>query len=424
MRAWASPPIPDAPTRAVGSAPPLRLHDTRSGQVRTTSPGAVARLYVCGITPYDATHLGHCATYTTFDLAIRAWRAAGHAVRYVQNVTDVDDPLLERARETGEDWVALAERETELFRQDMAALAVIPPDVFAGAVESIPIIVALIERLQESGAVYDVDGDLYYAITADPHFGEVSGWSRQEMMEVFGDRGGDPDRPGKRDPLDALLWQRQREDEPGWDSPFGVGRPGWHVECSAIARTYLGEDFDVQGGGSDLIFPHHEMSAGHAQAAYPSDAFAQSYTHQGMVGFEGHKMSKSRGNLVLVSQLRADGVDPSAIRLALNSQHYRTDWEWTASLLDDATKRLAAWRDAAARDDHDPGATVDAAHAVRAALADDLDAPRALDVVDAWASQASSGSAGREPAGLRTGDLMADVVQASLGIALRPEPPA
>jgi L-cysteine:1D-myo-inositol 2-amino-2-deoxy-alpha-D-glucopyranoside ligase len=400
-------------TRELGPAPELRLHDTATGEVRTTTPGETARLYVCGITPYDATHIGHSATYTTFDLVIRAWRAAGHDVRYVQNVTDVDDPLLERARDTGEDWVALAERETELFRQDMTALSVIPPDVYAGAVESIPIIIELIQQLQQRGAVYDVDGDLYYSVSADPRFAEVSGWTREQMMEVFAERGGDPDRAGKRDRLDALVWQRQRDDDPGWESPFGVGRPGWHVECAAIARTELGADFDVQGGGTDLIFPHHEMSAGHAQAAHPETPFAQAYVHQGMVGYEGHKMSKSLGNLVLVSQLRADGVDPTAIRLVLSGQHYRTDWEWTAGLLDDATKRLAAWREAVARDDHDLAATVEAAQAVRAALADDLDAPRGLEIVDAWADQ----PAAVEPSPT-AGRLMADTVWASLGIKI------
>ena len=416
MRAWAPPEYPHAPFRELGPAPELRLHDTRTGEVRPTRPGDLARLYVCGITPYDATHMGHSATYTTFDLVIRAWRAAGHEIRYVQNVTDVDDPLLERARDTGEDWRALAERETDLFREDMAALSVIPPDVFAGAVESIPIIIELIEALHSRGAVYDVDGDLYYPVAADPHFAEVSGWTRDQMMEVFAERGGDPDRPGKRDPLDALLWLRRRDGDPGWESPFGVGRPGWHVECAAIARTYLGSDFDVQGGGTDLIFPHHEMSAGHAQAAHPENPFAQAYVHQGMVAFEGHKMSKSLGNLVLVSRLRADGVDPAAIRLVLSNQHYRNDWEWTPGLLDDATKRLAVWREAVRRTDHDLETTVDAARAVRAALADDLDAPRALEIVDAWAEGPRSSSEAVGGAG--AGRLMADTIQASLGIQL------
>jgi L-cysteine:1D-myo-inositol 2-amino-2-deoxy-alpha-D-glucopyranoside ligase len=265
--------------------------------------------------------------------------------------------------------------------------------------------------------VYDLDGDLYYPVASDPHFGEVSGWSREEMMAVFADRGGDPDRPGKRDPLDALLWQRQRDGEPGWDSPFGVGRPGWHVECAAIARVHLGAAFDVQGGGSDLIFPHHEMSAGHAQVAFPGEFFAQAYVHQGMVALDGHKMSKSRGNLVLVSKLREDGVDPAAIRLVLNSKHFRTDWEWSPDLLDTAVKRLATWREAFARADHDPDVTRQAALDVRAALSDDLDAPRAVEIVDGWASH--TGADGRQDVdGVPTGALMADVVSASLGVTL------
>ncbi len=423
MRAWPAQTIPATPVEVLGTAPELSLFDTRSGQVRAIHPADPARLYVCGITPYDATHLGHAATYTTFDLAIRAWRQAGHDVRYVQNVTDVDDPLLERARETGEDWMALAERETELFRADMAALSVIPPDVFAGAVESMPIIIDLISELRDRGAVYDVDGDLYYSVTADPHFAEVSGLSRDEMLPLFGERGGDPGRPGKRDPLDALVWQRQRGDDPGWDSPFGTGRPGWHVECTAIACTHLGTPLDLQGGGSDLIFPHHEMSAGHAQAVDPDHPFAHAYAHQGMVGLGGHKMSKSRGNLVLVSTLRHDGVDARTIRLALLSQHYRSDWDWTDGLLDDARKRLTRWVDAIRRDGSDQARAVAAAQSVRAALANDLDAPNALEAVDAWAADALAAPSGRDSgstgAAVGGSDLMADVVQASLGVDLR-----
>jgi L-cysteine:1D-myo-inositol 2-amino-2-deoxy-alpha-D-glucopyranoside ligase len=423
MRAWPSPSSPDVTFRELGPAPELALYDTRSGEVRTRRPDGPARLYVCGITPYDATHMGHAATYTAFDLAIRAWNAAGHAVRYVQNVTDVDDPLLERAQATGEDWVALAERETELFREDMAALSVIPPDVYAGAVESIPLIVAFIEELLARGAAYDVDGDLYQAVSVDPHYGGVSRLPRDTMRALFAERGGDPDRPGKRDPLDPLLWQRQREGEPGWESPFGTGRPGWHVECTAIARHHLGTPLDVQGGGTDLVFPHHEMSASHAHVADPDRPFAHAYSHGGMVGYDGHKMSKSRGNLVLVSALRADGVDPRVIRLALHSQHYRNDWDWTDALVDDAAKRLSRWVDAVAADEHEVGETLAAAREVRAALADDLDAPRALAVVDDWAARRSAGpghEAGHVVAGRPVGHVMADVIHASLGIPLLP----
>jgi L-cysteine:1D-myo-inositol 2-amino-2-deoxy-alpha-D-glucopyranoside ligase len=409
MRAWPVPPISEEPLRRLGRAPELSLYDARSGRVAATDPGAEARLYVCGITPYDATHLGHAATYVAFDLAVRAWREAGHQVRYVQNVTDVDDPLLERARATGEDWVALAERETQLYRDDMTALSVIPPDVFAGAVESIPVILQLIRELQDVGAVYAVDGDLYYSVTADPQFGQVSGLARDEMVELFRERGGDPERPGKQDPLDCIVWMLQREGEPGWESEFGAGRPGWHVECAAIARTHLGLAFDVQGGGTDLVFPHHEMSAGEVQVVHPGTPFAKGYAHQGMVGLGGHKMSKSRGNLVLVSRLRADGVDPRTIRLVLLTHHYRNDWEWTDDQLAVATKRLDQWLDAIERGGPDAAET---ARAVRAAMADDLDAPRAVELIDAWADADGPPHEG-------AGELMAAVVEASLGISCR-----
>ena len=289
----------------------MRVHDTSAGAVVATGADGPARMYVCGITPYDATHLGHAATYVAFDLLDRAWRSAGHEVRYVQNVTDVDDPLLERADATGEDWVALAERETELFRTDMEALRVIAPDAYVGAVEAIPLVVDD-GRSGCSGPApsYDVDGDLYFSVTADPSFGEVSGWTATQMLAIFAERGGDPDRPGKKDPLDCLLWQAERPGEPAWDSPFGRGRPGWHVECSAIARDHLGAAIDVQGGGSDLVFPHHEMSASEAQVAEPGTPFARAYVHAGMVGLDGEKMSKSKGNLVLVSRLREHGTRP------------------------------------------------------------------------------------------------------------------
>jgi len=408
MESWAAPAVSTHAREVLGDAAELSLFDRRTGRVEKTRPGDVASLYVCGITPYDATHLGHAATYVAFDLVIRAWREAGHGVRYVQNVTDVDDPLLERAAATGEDWQALARRETQLFREDMAALSVIPPDVYAGAVDAIPQVIALIQRLQDRGAIYDVDGDLYFSVTADPAFGEVSGLTRDEMLALFGERGGDPDRPGKHDPLDCLVWVRQRPGEPGWDSAFGTGRPGWHVECAAIATEHLGTGFDLQGGGTDLVFPHHEMTASEAQAAWPGTAFAQAYVHQGMVGYAGKKMSKSLGNLVLASQLRRDGVDPRAIRLALLDHHYRTDWDWSHDLLVVAIARLDAWIAAVRRGGPDARATADA---VRQALADDLDAPTALAAVDAWADDDGAQVDG-------AADLLAATIEASLGITL------
>ena len=410
MHAWEPPNVSSLPRERFGDAPALALFDTSRGRVEPTRPGDEARIYVCGITPYDATHLGHAATYVAFDLVVRAWRESGRRVHYVQNVTDIDDPLLERAAETGQDWRELADEETQVFREDMAALSVIPPDAYVGAVESMDLVVAMVDRLRKAGAVYDVDGDLYFSVTADPTFGCVSGLDRTAMLPLFKERGGDPDRPGKRDPLDCLLWQRQRPGEPGWESTLGTGRPGWHVECAAIAYEHLGGGFDVQGGGSDLIFPHHEMCAAEAQVAHPEHRFAESYVHAGMVGYKGDKMSKSLGNLVLVSRLRADGVDPRALRLTLLSQHYRGDWEWEAAMLVAAEERLERWGAAVPEGGIDPASTVDA---VRRSLADDLDAPAALAAVDAWV--ASSEGKQAVPG---SGEVIRGLVDASLGVPL------
>ncbi len=420
MRAWTSPSPGALPGPAVG--PPVRVHDSATGAHREVTPAdGPARLYVCGITPYDATHLGHAATYVAFDLLNRAWRSAGHEVRYVQNVTDVDDPLLERATATGEDWTALAERETELFRTDMEALRVLAPDAYVGAVESIPLVLDMVGLLSEAGSVYEVPvpdsdrSDLYFSVTHDPAFGEVSGWTREQMLEVFADRGGDPDRAGKKDPLDCLLWQAQRPGEPAWESDLGRGRPGWHVECSAIARHHLGMPIDVQGGGSDLVFPHHEMSASEAQVAEPGTPFARAYVHAGMVGLDGAKMSKSKGNLVLVSRLREEGLDPMVIRLLLLGHHYRSDWEWDQADVPAAEARLEAWRAAVAAPAGAPtGPVVDA---VLAALADDLDAPTALRLLDRWAEASAVTDLGEdsEPG---AGEVVRALADAALGVAL------
>ena len=417
MRAWTSPSLLTLPDGVSG--PAVRVFDSsRRELVELTPAEATARLYVCGITPYDATHMGHAATYVAFDLLNRAWRSAGHGVRYVQNVTDVDDPLLERAERDGEDWVALAERETQLFRTDMEALRVLAPDAYVGAVEAIPLVVTMVEQLQAGGSVYAVpsdDGagdDLYFSVTHDPAFGEVSGWTRDQMATIFAERGGDPDRPGKKDPLDCLLWRAERPGEPAWDSALGRGRPGWHVECAAIAREHLGAAFDVQGGGSDLVFPHHEMSASEAQVADPDHPFARAYVHAGMVGLDGEKMSKSKGNLVLVSTLRASGLDPQVIRLVLLGHHYRSDWGWQESDVAAAGARLDTWRAAVARG---AGAsTTELVPAVLAALADDLDAPTALRLLDHWADATQFGD-DVEPG---AGDVVRRVVDAALGVSL------
>jgi L-cysteine:1D-myo-inositol 2-amino-2-deoxy-alpha-D-glucopyranoside ligase len=368
-------------------------------------------MYVCGITPYDATHLGHAATYLAFDLVQRVWRDGGHRVHYVQNVTDVDDPLLERATHTGENWMSLAEREIQLFREDMTALRVLPPDEFVGAVEAIPEITDAIEKLLAADKAYHVDQDVYFPISAAPGFGSESNYDRDRMRALFAERGGDPQRAGKRDPLDSLLWRDRRPGEPYWHTALGAGRPGWHIECSVIALNRLGMAFDVQGGGSDLIFPHHEHSAAHAEALTGSAPFARSYVHAGMIGLDGEKMSKSRGNLVLVSKLRAAGVDPMAIRLALLDGHYRADREWTGGRLPAAEARLARWRAAVALPGGPPAEPVLAA--VRDALANDLDTVCAVAAVDRWAQEAAADQA--DP---RAPELVRELVDALLGVAL------
>lgn len=369
-------------------------------------------MYVCGITPYDATHMGHAFTYVTFDTINRAWRDAGHEVHYVQNVTDIDDPLLERAVATGQDWVAIAERETALFRADMEALNVIPPRDYIGAVESIPSVASHVEKLQGMGSVYSVDADLYFRVRSDPAFGSVSGLDEAQMIELFRERGGDPNRAGKEYPLDCLVWQAARPDEPSWDTSLGHGRPGWHIECAAIALDHLGMTIDVQGGGSDLIFPHHEMSASEAQVLRREHPFAQHYVHSAMVAWQGHKMSKSRGNLVFVSQLRNEGVDPAALRLALLAHHYRSDWEWTDEGLAAAVARLERWRGSTGSP-IGPEAEV-TVQAIRAALAADLHTPDALAAVDAWvdAQVAGRGVDASAPAQVRA------AVDALLGVRL------
>ncbi|WP_375492042.1 cysteine--1-D-myo-inosityl 2-amino-2-deoxy-alpha-D-glucopyranoside ligase, partial [uncultured Jatrophihabitans sp.] len=367
MRSWQSCPLPELP----GRGEPLRLYDTARAGVHVTDPQQTARMYVCGITPYDATHLGHAATYLAFDLVHRVWRDNGHAVQYVQNVTDVDDPLLERAKQTGEQWADLAAREIELFRADMAALRVLPPTDYVGAVEAIPQIAEAIGRLETAGDAYRVEDDIYFPVASAPGFGAESNYSRTEMLKLFGERGGDPDRAGKRDPLDSLLWRAERDGEPAWPTPLGPGRPGWHIECSVIALNHLGMTFDVQGGGSDLIFPHHEHSAAHAEVLTGTAPFARHYVHAGMIGLDGEKMSKSRGNLVLVSKLRGAGVDPMAVRLALLDGHYRDYREWTGGRLPAAEARLARWRAATSLAAAPPADDVLAG--VRRALADDLD---------------------------------------------------
>ncbi|MGO2046509.1 MAG: cysteine--1-D-myo-inosityl 2-amino-2-deoxy-alpha-D-glucopyranoside ligase [Brachybacterium tyrofermentans] len=418
MESWISPSLSPLPASGV----PLKLHDTRTGRVAPLvpiTPGR-ARLYVCGITPYDATHLGHAATYHAADLMRRALADTGLEVEVAQNITDVDDPLLERADRDGVDWRELAASQTDLFAEDMEALRVIAPETYLSVSEAMDDIITTVTALQERGRAYqvptpDASGqDWYLDLGIDGALGDVSGWSEQQMLAVFAERGGDPEREGKRGRFDPLVWRAEREGEPAWDAGvLGRGRPGWHVECVCIAEHGLGLPFDIQAGGSDLIFPHHDLSAAHAVAL--GRGFATVYTHSGMVAHEGEKMSKSLGNLVFVHRLVREGVDPMVIRLVLMAHHYRADWAWSDDGLTLAASRLESYRLAASRGGHHPR-TVEA---LRAALRDDLDTPTALAVLDGWAaSQESDAAPGSPEAASGPGDVLA-AADALFGLDLR-----
>ena len=379
------------------SFPTLNLTNSASGKKESIGRKQLYRMYVCGITPYDATHLGHAATYLTFDLINRYLTASGSEVRYVQNITDIDDPLLERAKRDGVDWTDLAHQQIDLFRSDMINLRVIPPAHYIGAVDAIPLVTDAIEKLSSKDSIYSVERDLYFKVHADAQFGQRSHLSQEKMMEIFAERGGDPTRVGKIDPLDCLVWMSQRPNEPGWPSPFGTGRPGWHIECTAIAIKYLepspSEDalIDIQGGGSDLIFPHHEMCAAQAQML-AGKPLASTYVHAGMIGLDGEKMSKSKGNLVFVSKLVAAGRDPMAIRWALMKDHYRQDRMWTDELLVAAESELIALRSCLAQNDVAP--TSDLIEKIVDALSDDLNTKGVISVLNTWVERTQSGDTG------------------------------
>jgi len=405
VKSWSRPEVPRLPGH--GTVP--RIWDTATQNLQAAQPLAVANLYVCGITPYDATHIGHAATYLAYDTLIRLWLDAGFDVSYVQNSTDVDDPLLERALATGVDWRRLAESQTDVFRRDMEALRVIPPDHYIAVTERITEIADAVRRLVDDGFAYSLDGDYYFdsaaVATSRPwELGQESNYDRSLMLHLCAERGGDPDRPGKRDPLDPLLWRAARDGEPSWESVVGPGRPGWHIECSVISAEFLDLPLTVQGGGSDLIFPHHEFTAGHT-IALTGSPLASVYSHTGLVAYRGEKMSKSLGNLVFVSALLRDGIDRRAIRLALLTQRYRENWEWTDSLIDSASDRLERWSTWAAEPvDAESDTLLDA---LRGILPEDLDTPAAVAAIDLLISSGVQAS---------TGDLRA--IDALLGVTL------
>ena len=374
----------------------LRLHDARRGGLHPFAPigdGPIG-LYVCGVTPYDTGHLGHAFTYVSFDVLHRYLEYIGHDVLYVQNLTDVDDDMLRKARETGEDYLALGNRWVTTFLTEMAALNWLPPDHYPRATQHIPQMVALIEKLMSKGLAYAAEGNVFFSVEADARYGQLSKLSRSEMLPIANERGNVPDMPGKRDPLDFVLWQRSLEDEPAWQSPWGPGRPGWHIECSAMAMAYLGSRFEIHGGGGDLLFPHHESELAQSEGATGERPWVDHWTHAGMLSYGGAKMSKSLGNLVLVRDLLRS-YPGDAIRHYLVSHHYRSEVDFTEADLARSADAVARLRGACIRAeelapaaparpaDHDLLPSV-LEHRDRflAAMDDDLDTPRALAELD------------------------------------------
>ncbi|MEO0492119.1 MAG: cysteine--tRNA ligase [Actinomycetota bacterium] len=367
----------------------MQLFDTARGEVVPFEPGHEVRMYVCGITPYDSTHLGHANTYLTYDLLIRRLESLGHEVKLVRNITDVDDSILPKARELGVDFLELAAQETARFHRDMVVLNTRPVFTEPHATKWIDEMVGFIEQLEAKGHTYVVDGTVFFDVSTFPDFGALSGYDEATMIEYAAERGGNPDDPRQRNPLDFVLWQPSLDDEPAWPTPWGPGRPGWHIECSAMSRGTIGETFDLHGGGSDLIFPHHECSKAQSEAAN-GVPFANHWMHAGMVAYEGTKMSKSLGNLVFVSELIKES-DPRAIRIALMRHHYRSNWEWFDGDIDLGSEML----DRLHRARHAEGGPDPAPYVARvhAALDDDLDAPAALSTLLELADAINSGGA-------------------------------
>ena len=361
----------------------MKLFDTAKQEIVDFAPNPTVLMYTCGITPYDATHLGHAFTFISYDVLQRRLIDMGHQVKCVRNVTDVDDPLFAKARELGVHYLDLAAGEEARFESDMTALNALPVHSTPRASSAIPDIRGFIGMVIDRGFAYESGGSVYFDVEKFPQFGSVSHYSRETMIALARERGGNVDDPHKRNPLDFVLWHPSASDEPSWDTMWGAGRPGWHIECSALALRELGTTIDLHGGGSDLIFPHHECERAQSEAA-TGQPFVKHWMHVAMVSMDGHKMSKSRGNLVFVDKLRTQH-DPMAIRLGLIEHHYRTEWEWDDGLMARNEARLSNWKSAAqvGNSQGDPGLLAE----VRLSLDNDLDTPTAVALVDAAASK-------------------------------------
>jgi L-cysteine:1D-myo-inositol 2-amino-2-deoxy-alpha-D-glucopyranoside ligase len=369
----------------------MRLHDTAKGAIVPFVPGELVTMYTCGITPYDSAHLGHAATYLVYDVLQRRLRDLGHRTQCVRNVTDIDEPLFEKARQIGMDWKALGDREVSHFRETMDTLNILPSYSEPRATESIPDVLGFIGMVLERGHAYEAGGSVYFDVESWPEFGSVSHLSDEEMVKIAAERGGNVDDPNKRNPLDFVLWQPSAPDEPSWPSLWGAGRPGWHIECSALAMRELGTTIDLHGGGTDLIFPHHECEAAQSEAA-TGEPFVRHWMHVAMVRMDGEKMSKSLGNLVFVRDL-LEKWDPSAVRLCVLANHYRHSWEWNDAMMPEAADRLDLWRRSRSSNEF-------VLDSVRAALDDDLDTPKALALMDEAARRGESVASSAELLGV------------------------
>ncbi len=391
---------PDAympPALAGIKHPTLQLFDSYKGK-KVDILGEQSSIYICGITPYDATHMGHAATYLTFDLVNRYLKASGKNVSFVENITDIDDPLLERATRDNQDWRELAESQIELFREDMTSLGVLPPNAYRGVIESMDEIISTVAEMIATGKSYQLEGDVYLDLNQVDGAIENLPIALEQALKIFEERGGDPARAGKRHALDPLLWKARKGDDPFWEAPFGKGRPGWHIECTAIALKNLPKasstSITLQAGGSDLIFPHHYMTALQAKALNGIE-FASCYSHSGMIGLDGEKMSKSKGNLVFVSKLRQEGVSPALIRIALFANRYSTDRMWSRELVDEANKLLARLLSALSRQEVAP--TFEVVQEIVNAISDDLNTPKVFDLLNTWSLKTEEGQVGGSP---------------------------
>lgn len=372
----------------------MKLFNTSTSQLVNFEPKPVVTIYTCGITPYDSTHIGHAALFLTFDILQRRFRSLGSETRLVRNITDIDDDILRKAKELGVDYRELVNSETAKFNNDMSTLNILPSWSEPMATSAIAEIIEFTSKALDSGHAYEVDGTVFFDVSTWGPFGELSGYGQEQMLELAAERGGFPDDKRKRNPLDFILWQAAAEDEPSWTSPWGEGRPGWHIECSVLAQRELGGTIDIHGGGSDLIFPHHECELAQTSAVTGSK-FVNIWMHQAMVRMDGEKMSKSLGNMDFVSVL-SQTYEPAAIRMAITKHHYRNEWEWSREVLDEATTQLKVWRSSSdSKENHE------LLEKVGACLDDDLDTPSAFAAIDAAAQKGENVSAAAELLGVK-----------------------